>query len=78
MTRPIATTGGPSRPASLSAVTKYTSGAEIIPIPSGSLEASFESPEFAEPRLNKPLVLALLFNCLLWFGFALILRALFF
>lgn len=50
MTRPIATTGDPSRPAMRGAVTKYNSGAENLypPLPHGSIYASgafLESPD---------------------------------
>jgi hypothetical protein len=78
--RRAATTGNPSRPGSLGAVPQYKSGAEIIRMPAGSIVSlpPLEPLDPAQPRFNEALVLALLFNCLLWFGFALILRALFF
>lgn len=60
--------------------TQYNPRTEIVRLPSGSIAqiSSFEPIYVAKPRLNEPLVLALLFNCLLWLGFALVLRALFF
>lgn len=83
VTRPDATTGArPSHPAYRGAGTQKTNPhAEIIRFPSGSLlrpEASFEPLDLPKARFNEALALALGVNFLCWFGFALILRALFF
>ncbi len=65
MTRPIATTGYPSRPASRGAVTQYTSGAaNILPLPSGSIsrpESLLERRHVSQALLDlSALLLALL------------------
>lgn len=75
-----ATTGACPPAGSRGSVPQYKSGAEIIRMPAGSIVSipSLEASDLPKPRLNEPLVLALLFNCLLWFGFALLVRALFF
>jgi hypothetical protein len=59
---------------------QYHPPAEIIRMPSGSIVsiAPLEPLDLPKPRFNEALALALLLNFALWFGFALILRALFF
>lgn len=81
LTSRTATTGIHPQSGSRGANTRAKASVPIvsrsIPLPAGSI-ALLKSPDLAKPRFNEPLVLALLFNCLLWFGFALIVRALFF
>lgn len=80
MTRPAATTGNHPLPASRDAGTKYNPRTEMVRMPSGSIVQipSFESYDLPKSRFNEALALALLINLFAWFGFALILRALFF
>jgi len=78
MTRPAATTGNQSLPASYGA---RDTRANLIPFPSRSIlaaDAPLEPIDLSQSRFNEALALALLVNLFAWFGFALILRALFF
>jgi hypothetical protein len=81
-TRPIATTGAPSRPAYSGAGTqKINPRAEIIRFPSGSLlrpETSLEPLDLAQARLNRALMFALLVNFGIWGLLAIAIWALFF
>lgn len=62
------------------AVTKNTSGAEIVRLPSGSIVAvpPLESPDLSQARLKEALLFALPIGFFLWGLFALAIWALFF
>jgi hypothetical protein len=59
---------------------QYNQRTEIVRLPSGSIAQIpvFEAPDLPKSGFNEALVLALLANFVAWFGFALIVRALFF
>jgi hypothetical protein len=80
MTSRRASTGDQQRSGSRDARTQYSQRTEIVRLPSGSIAQipRFESIDLPKTSFNEALALALAVNCLCWFGFALILRALFF
>lgn len=77
MTRPAATTGNQSLPASAGAHGGTRANYEIIRMPSGSIvsipriEPALEPLDLSKARLNKALVFALAINFLAW-GFILL------